>query len=107
MTIGPDDPRHPEAPPRAASWEKLDETRRRAQSIQSLALSAGQPEPGIFCRSHPLPKDLGEPGEREFRAASPRLGLPVEILTWRDPDTGKVIKVLHRFRVGVHGFDTD
>ena len=107
MTLDASDPnRHPLAPPRRASYEKLDAARQQAQSIQSLALAAGQPEPGIFCRSHPLP-DLGEPTEREYRTASPRLGLPVEILTWRDPETGKVIKVFHRFRVGIHGFDDD
>ena len=106
MTLDASDPnRHPEAPPRRATYESLDAARRQAQEKVRLALACGQPEPGIFCRSHPLPEDLGEPTEREYRTASPRLGLPVEILTWRDPNTGKVIKVFHRLRVGVHGFD--
>ena len=106
MTLDGSDPRrHPEAPPRSGSYEGLDVARRREQEKGQLALAAGTPEPGIYCRSHPLPADLGEPTEREYRTASPVLGLPVEILTWRDPNTGKVIKVFHRLRVGVHGFD--
>ena len=104
MTLDASDPkRHPLAPPRQASWDRLDEARQRAQSIQSLALAVREPEPGIKCRSYPLP-DLGEPTEREYRAASPVLGLPVEVLTWKDPETGKQT-VIHRFRVGIHGFD--
>lgn len=103
MTSGPDDPRHVEAPPRRATYDGLDVARRQAQEKVRLALACGQPEPGIFCRSYPLP-DLGEPTEREYRAASPVLRLPVEVLTWKDPDTGKQT-VIHRFRVGIHGFD--
>ena len=104
MSIDASDPRrHPEAPPRAASWEKLDEKRKQAQDAHAHALAVRQPEPGIYCRSYPLP-DLGEPTEREYRTASPVLGLPVEVLTWRDPETGKQT-VIHRFRVGIHGFD--
>ena len=106
MTLDASDPRrHPEAPPRSGSYEGLDAARQRAQEKVRLALAVGQPEPGIFCRSHPLPEDLGEPTERDYRTASPVLGLPTEILTWRDPGTGKVIKVIHRLRIGVHGFD--
>ena len=103
MTFGSDPRRHPEAPPRSGSFESLDVARRREQEKVQLALAAGTPEPGIYCRSHPLPADLGEPTEREYRTASPVLGLPVEILTWRDKD-GKQTCV-HRFRVGIHGFD--
>ena len=104
MTFDPDDHRHPSAPPRQASWAKLDEARRQAQEEVRLTLAAGQPEPGIYCRSHPLPEDLGEPTERAYRTASPVLGLPVEVLTWKDPDTGKQT-VIHRFRVGINAFD--
>lgn len=83
----------------------MDAARRRAQDAEADAKVRHEPERGIKCRTYPLPVDLGEPTEREYRTASPRLGLPVEILTWRDLETGKVIKVLHRFRVGVHGYD--
>ena len=70
-----------------------------------MSLRLREPEPGIKAASYPLP-DLGPPDEREYRTASPVLGLPTEILTWRDKETGKQV-VLHRFRVGIHGFDDD
>lgn len=95
---------HPARPPRASTYEGLDALRRHAQDVEADAKARHMPEPGIFCNSYPLPTDLGEPDEREYRTASPRLGLPTEILTWRDKDTGKKT-VIHRFRVGVHGFD--
>ncbi len=105
MSLDSNDPRrHPEAPPRSSTHEGLDEARRQQQEKVRLALAAGQPEPGIYCRSHPLPEDLGEPTERAYRTASPVLGLPVEVLTWKDPDTGRQT-CIHRFRVGIHGFD--
>lgn len=97
------EPRHPLAPPRAASWDKLDEARRRAQERYATSLRLREPEPGIKAASYPLP-DLGEPTEHSYRSASPVLGLPVEVLEWRDKDTGKRT-VLHRFRVPIHGFD--
>ena len=39
-----------------------------------------------------------------YNPASPVLGLPTEVLVWRDPETGKRT-VIHRFRVRIHGFD--
>ena len=96
--------RHPEAPLRMATYDSLDKALREAQDAVSNAKKLQEPEPGIKCRSYKLPTDLGEP-TCEYRAASPRLHFPVAVYTWRDPETGKVIREIHRFRVGCHGFD--
>lgn len=90
-------------PPRAATYANLDTARRKAQDAEDDAKRSRQPEPGIYCATYPLP-DLGPPTERMYNPASPVLGLPVEVLEWRDKDTGKRT-VIHRFRCRIHGYD--
>ena len=71
-----------------------------------LALAAGEPEPGIKHATYPLPAHLGKPTERMFNPSSPVLGLPTEVLIWRNPVTRKRT-VIHRFRCRIQGFDDD
>ena len=101
MSTDPDGVRHPEAPPRQATWNQLDDARRRAQSIQSLALAARCPEPGIHCATHPLP--LQTPPTERLPGTSPILGLPFETLVWK-VEGGPAV-VFRRMKVRIHGYD--
>ena len=94
--------RHPEAPPRQASYRQLDEARRREQDKVQLALAAGTPEPGIHCATFKLPRST-TPDER-LPGSSPILHLPFEELVWNKTEAEPKM-VWRRFKVRIHGFD--